>query len=267
MTTQAVSALQHESRALVEIAETWEADVWAAPSRCDGWSNKDVICHLAALFQQLCDPQGVPTNPALGEASADLAVEARRHHRPRQVLDDYISWGSQAFPVLAVMQDDMAAQVVTMGSLGDYECHLLANAYAFDHHCHVRHDLRLATATRWPADTDPNDLTEAAADWMTAAAPQMCGPSWAALTGAVTLELGERRWVIESSSTSQHRGAVSVTRASDSDVMEAVAAVITSTTDDFILWGSKRLPWRDMDVTINGDHDVAQTILDHFKVF
>lgn len=267
MTTRAVLALQNESRTLVELAESWGVDDWVAPSRCSGWSTKDVVCHLAALFQQLCDPQGVPTDPDLGEASADLAVESRRQLSSRQVPDDYIYWGSKAFPVLAAMQGEGAADVVRMGNLGDFQCHLLANAYAFDHHCHLRHDLQLSTAARWSPDADPHDLTTAAADWMIAAAPQMCGPGWGALTGAVMIELRDRSWVITSHPTSQGPGAVSMTTASESDKMQPVAAVITSSVDDFVLWGSKRMLWQQADVAIIGDQDVAQIILDHFKVF
>jgi len=38
--------LIRQRRRLVATAATFDADQWAAPSRCAGWSNRDVICHL-----------------------------------------------------------------------------------------------------------------------------------------------------------------------------------------------------------------------------
>lgn len=268
MTMQAVEALEHEIAAVISLSDGWSADQWDAPTRAFGWSRKDVLCHLGAVFQQLCDPDGVPVDPSLGEHSVDLAVEARRHLVPHEVHDQYVAWGQRALAMLATMQEpDIANRVVPMGILGAHRTHLLANAYAFDHHCHIRHDLDLASGDLWPHDADPRELTEAAVEWMIAAAPQMCGASFGHLSGSVELQIDGAVWMLASE---PGRG---IEIAAPNDVVDArtrlrpVIARIRSSAEDFVLWGTQRVPLTELDVEISGNGRVAQFVIDNFKVF
>ena len=43
------------------------------------------------------------------------------------------------------------------------------------------------------------------------------------------------------------------------------AATITSNAHDFVIWGTRRAPWRDL-VTIDGDADYAARVLDAIKI-
>jgi len=268
MTKQAVQAVQHEVTAVVALVEQWSAAQWTTASRAIGWSSKDVVCHLAAVFQQLCDPDGVPTDPSLGEHSVDLAVEARRHLAPHEVLDDYARWSEAALATLSSMQDgDDAEQIVPMSILGSHPLHLLANAYAFDHHCHVRHDLDLDSGSHWPAGTNPRDLTDATVDWMMAAAPQMCGDKLGRLSGPIDLHVDERTWTI----TSPPGRAIEI-RAVNSDGHarsegRGVIASISLSGDDFVLWGTQRVPAVELDIEIDGDRRIAEFLVSNFKIY
>lgn len=165
MSAQAVDALRHESQALEKLLPDLTPGKWSAASRCPGWRVQDVVCHMASIFQQLCDPASVPTDESLGEKSVDLAVDARRHWTSTEVANAYRKWSTRALTKLAGQQDNpVASTVVKLGGLGRHPVHLLANAYAFDHHCHIRHDLALPTPVNWPSGTDPADLTSAASE-------------------------------------------------------------------------------------------------------
>jgi hypothetical protein len=270
VTTEAVEALRHEVDAVVRIAEQWTVEQWCAPTRAAGWSSKDMICHLAATFQQLCDPAGVPTDDNLGEQSVDLAVESRRSLLPHEVLGDYLTWSSRALPALESMQaPGTADQLAAMSILGTHPLHLLANAYAFDHRCHVRHDLGQASGDLWPPSADPERLTSAAVEWMIAAAPQMCVDTLADLCGPVDLHIGAAAWrLVSNPGETIELRPVDDNAGDDVDVASpAAAAVIRSSPDAFILWGTNRCAASELDVRISGDPALAHRVIDGFKIY
>jgi hypothetical protein len=45
-----------------------------------------------------------------------------------------------------------------------------------------------------------------------------------------------------------------------------VAATIRSSSRDFVIWGTQRRPWRDFDVTIEGDAVLAAAVADNINV-
>lgn len=269
MTIEAVEALRNEVGAVVTFCERFATRTWSDPSRAASWSTKDVIIHLAALFQQLADPCGVPVDPALGEHSVDLAVESRRLLLPHEVLEAYVSQSEAALAILASMQHPTVAdEVVDMSVLGSHPRHLLANAYAFDHHCHVRHDLGLDSSAEWPAGSDPEALTRAAVDWMMAAAPQMCDHLFRQLDGTVELAVGGTTWLV----TCRLHSAATIERVAPGerptpDTRPSAVARIETRADHFTLWGTQRVPAYRLDVATSGDARLARRILHGLRIF
>ena len=84
--------LLRQRRRLAETLASFDADQWSASSRCSGWSNRDVICHLVSTngfwaASMAAGRKGEPTrflpgfDPAvtpsqLVEASPDIGVTA-----------------------------------------------------------------------------------------------------------------------------------------------------------------------------------------------
>ncbi len=119
--------------------------------------------------------------------------------------------------------------------------HLLGNAIAFDHYCHLRHDIGAAVdrAAQLPRDAG---VLQPAVEWMLAGLPQMCAD---ALAGAPAQPLN-----LVFDGPAAHSYCLSpgdpvvgplwvVANGADDD-----APVVRTTAHDFISWGTKRADWR-----------------------
>jgi uncharacterized protein (TIGR03083 family) len=84
-------------RRLVGILETLDAEQWAHPSRCEGWSTKDVIAHLESAtaffgYSIACGVKGEPTellatfDPV---ASPPQLIAGTRAQPPQEVLERF----------------------------------------------------------------------------------------------------------------------------------------------------------------------------------
>ena len=96
---------------------------------------------------------------------------------------------------LTALQDEpLASTVIPLADLGSYPMHLLADAYTFDHYCHLRVDL---LSPRGPIERElaPADdtLIAPAVGWMLAGIPQMQPGLEQSLTGRIRLVLTEPR--------------------------------------------------------------------------
>jgi hypothetical protein len=47
----------------------------------------------------------------------------------------------------------------------------------------------------------------------------------------------------------------------------AVAATITSTTDDFVVWATHRRPWTELSVELSGDDAYARQVVEAIHLF
>ena len=177
MSQHAIAGLNAEVARANELFASLTPDEWAAPSGCTGWRVQDVAQHMAAVFQQLAaaETMEVDTSAAEGaEASAEMVVQARKDWTVDQVVAAYTEWAPQGVAALAAMQEPpMADTVIPLGDLGSHPMHLLGDAIAFDHYCHLRHDIGAAVqrAAELPED---GDVLEPALLWMFAGLPQMC---------------------------------------------------------------------------------------------
>ena len=83
-------------------------DEWAAPSRCEGWSNQDVIAHLVTVngFWELSVRAGLAGDPTRILATFDpaatppLLVEPFRALSGKEVLDQFMSSNDGFFDAL-----------------------------------------------------------------------------------------------------------------------------------------------------------------------
>lgn len=266
MSKNAIVGLQAEIDRAKELFSTLTPDEWAAPSGCTGWRVQDVAQHMAAVYQQLAaaDTIEVDTSAAEGaESSAEIVVQARKGWSTEEVVAAYDEWSEKGVAALAALQEPpMADTVVPLGDLGSHPMHLLGDAIAFDHYCHLRHDIGAAVER---AAVLPRDgaVLGPAVDWMLAGLPQMCADALAAAPQqAVNLVFdgpaANSFCLTPGDSTAGPLWVVA--NGADDD-----APVIRTTAHDFISWGTKRADWRD---TSTGDvaHASVAAVLDAVNV-
>lgn len=265
MTTDAMAALANQHGTALALMESLTPEEWETASDCAGWRVQDVLCHMATVFRQIADPSSMPTPTSdKAEETAELLIADRRDWAPEQVQSEYVEWSEKGMAALAGLQEPpMADVVVPLGDLGSHPLHLLANAIVFDHYCHLRHDILQpgGPIERPPLPEDAASL-EATLTWMLAGLPQMCVAQLPALDRPVNLVFdgpGGGSWVLRAGDAG---GPIQIEEGSD----PAAAATVTSTPHAFVSWGTKRRPWREMGVTVDGDEAYAAGILDAINV-
>jgi uncharacterized protein (TIGR03083 family) len=169
---RAVEALAAERELLLRIGSSLDSRAWDQPSGCGGWTTKDVVSHLGALFWAAVDPSVLPDVTGMAtEEAQEVSVAFRRGMSGPQVLDDYASVSEQALAVLdsiAEVDDEMA-----LGDLGTYPARILPTAFCFDHYTHIRADLFTPRGSL-PGPIPPSDTLRLtpALDWIEAAVAQ-----------------------------------------------------------------------------------------------
>jgi uncharacterized protein (TIGR03083 family) len=259
MSREALAALRGQVARTSELAAGFTADEWAAASDCAGWRVQDVVCHLACTFQQVADPGSIPGSPdGDAERTAADAVDARRSWSSAQVLDAYDQWSGKGLAALEPLQEEPAATVVIpLGNLGSHPLHLLANAYAFDHYCHLHHDVLRPGGPVERSLADDEDVLDAALGWMLAGIPQMN----ASALGVLDRPLNFVTTGPDRSFVFRPGALISI----DTGRADDAAATVTTSARDFVRWGTKRVDWRPL-VTVAGDADYAAAVLDVVKV-
>jgi uncharacterized protein (TIGR03083 family) len=189
MASAAIKALEADRVALLEICAGLSDADWKADSGCDGWSVKDVVAHLGALFWLLVDPSALPDAGGLPtERAQDVYVEARRSMGPAQVLEDYEYVSAEGIERLTGLADQDFE--LALGDLGTYPASALPDAFSFDHYVHIRADL---FAPRGPLNAAPPPSDERrlvpAVRWIATALPQQNASLLASLTGSVEIEV------------------------------------------------------------------------------
>jgi uncharacterized protein (TIGR03083 family) len=249
MTKAAVSALQTEVDRALELFRSLTPDEWAAPSGCEGWRVQDVAQHMASTFHSIADPASIPGGTSSDvEENAEVPVQARRDWTPDEVVAEYVEWSAKGVGALSMMQEPgMAEMVIPLGNLGSHPMHILGNAIAFDHYCHLRHDIGAAIprAAALPRDEPP---LRATLEWMLAGIPQMCTEALAGCSQGVNLEFSD---VGEPSVYALQPGADGGLWTVSEGAADGLPTA-TSNVHDFISWGTKRADWRDMGVTVEG---------------
>lgn len=242
----AIEAVRADRAALLEICAGLSPATWHAASGCEGWSVKDLVAHLGALFWAVVDPSRLPDSTGMPtECAQELWVQSRRDLTPAAVLEDYQDAGERALQRLA----ELAALDIDLplGDLGTYPAALLPSAYAFDHYTHIRADL---FRPRGPLALPPPPCDELrlgpTLDWIEAALPQQ-NPA-AAETGLYELQVtgpGSRIICFGSGQS---------------------MATLSSDSSSFVRWVTQRGSWEELGVQAAGD-EPALSAARKLKVF
>jgi hypothetical protein len=230
---------------------------------------QDVLAHITSNQKEFVDPTPAEPTPAepVPAMTAEQAMEAlvapRKDWTPDELLAEYDRYADGWFAALdALQQEPMASTMSPLADLGTYPLHKVANAFAFDHYCHLRIDLLQPTG---PLAIDLGEPTDAeirpGIEWMLDGVPQMQPVE---LPPVVTRPLGIRltgpgggEWTLHPAGDD---GMLSVT-----DGIGEVAATVTSSAHDFVRWGTQRCDWRTC-ATVDGDETYAATVLDTLNI-
>ncbi len=240
MTKAAIAALRAEHSHALELFDSLTDDEWARPSGCAGWRVQDVAQHMAATFHGIADPGSIEqgtTNDV--EANAEVPVQARRNWTPNEVLHEYREWSEKGIAALAAMQEPpMSETVVPIANLGSHPLHLMGNAIAFNHYCHLRHDIGVAVDRAADLPHDPAVL-EATVQWMMAGLPQMCATALAECEHGVNIVFTDLRHTIYHVRPSAPGEQWQVGLG-----LDALLGICVTSAHEFVSWGTKRSDWR-----------------------
>jgi uncharacterized protein (TIGR03083 family) len=257
-----IAAARHERDDLVAFCRSLKPEEWSQSSRCEGWTVQDVVAHMGAIAHGIFTPWAVKLLTAKNlERNNDADVELRRSWPPDQVAAEYEKWSSRLLKMLALGQrPPLAKAPFKLGELGVYPMALVASAATFDTHIHLRHDLAPAVGRTLPP---PEPGTVAVVnEWVLAGIPKMCREGLSFLDRPLTITLegpAGGSW-----------GIVPTTAGKPAEVQPAPvpgsAATITASAAEFAVWATRRRPWREQDVKIDGDEAYATRFLDAIRV-
>jgi len=267
MSDQGVEAFRADRDEVLKVARSLTADEWASPSDCDGWRVQDVVAHMANVCRAVVDPGSLAPGVA-GDLEATQAAQADAHRSwtADEVLADYEDVSAKALEsVIGLQAPGMAETVIPIENAGHYPLHMVVNAFAFDHYCHLRYDvLRPNGPIDRPVPPSDDVRLGATMEWLLAGLPQMAADAMRrTVTRPVALVLtgpGGGTWTVEPASED---GLVEVLDGRQDDV----AAMITSSTDDFIVWGTHRRPWKECAVTLSGDESYGAEVAEAIHLF
>jgi uncharacterized protein (TIGR03083 family) len=253
-----VAALWKEREELLAFTQSLRDAEWFASSAAAGWRIADVVAHIGATARSFYTPTGLGSMRAPSLEKLNEAPVERRRDWPRaRVIAEYERTSRRAANLLSAVSRTPAARVrVPLAELGRFPLGLMiGGALVFDHHTHLRHDIAPALGRKAPA-TDA-DRMRAVLTWMTAVlSNQVANQPVHGLAGGVDLILtgpGGGTWRI-----SEH-GAIP---ASDG----GAAATVVASAASFPDWGTQRSSWRDHDLSVAGDADLAERFLDSVNV-
>ncbi|MFH9001976.1 maleylpyruvate isomerase N-terminal domain-containing protein [Streptomyces afghaniensis] len=253
-----VASLRAERAEMLDFTSGLTDGDWSAPSAAAGWRIADVVAHIGATARSFYTPAGLRTIFAAGlEQVNEGPVGRRRGWSRSDVMAECQRAGRRAITLLGVVRRTPAARVrVPLAELGRHPLGLvIGGALVFDHHTHLRHDM--APALGRPVPPTDADRMRAVLTWMIAVlSNQVAQAPVAGLDARVALTLtgpgGGTWWFDEAGGLAPAGG--------------AVAAHVTAPALTFPDWGTQRSSWRDRDVMITGDTDLAARFLDAVNV-
>ena len=261
MTLDRVAAVKAERNAVVSFLHQLDDSDWAHPSTCKGWTIKDVVSHLGAAAHGFFTPWvvGLMVNGDV-EAHNDRDAEKRRDWDPKKVLTEYEKWSRRAGVAHAALQKPgLRSLPIRLAEVGTYPAYLLTSAIVFDSGLHLRHDMASALG-RSTSPTDDNRLG-CTLEWMFAGLSPMTGDALAWLERPLEVNLvggGGGTWTV----APHKNGRISVSAGSGGDPIAAVEGDAAT----FPVWGTRRQAWRDADVSLKGDEDIAARFLDAMRI-
>jgi len=263
MSQEGLVALQIAVDEVKSVITTLTDEEWSRQSGCTGWTVRDLVAHMSSNYKETVDPSPAPVEPINlpVERMMDMLVDARESWTNQQILDEYLAHCDEAVAVLGSFQEEpLASTVISLADLGSYPMNQLADAYAFDHYCHLRIDLLAPDGPieRKVPNADATRL-KPAIGWMITGMPHMQANLGAALSAPITLTLtgpGGGVWTIAPAGND-----IMVTEGKN----PGNVAEVSSNGHGFIDWGTKRSDWREH-CKVTGDNAVAAQFLDALNI-
>jgi uncharacterized protein (TIGR03083 family) len=259
MSVAGISGMRGAAGDLIEVARSLNEAEWQTPSAATGWSVHDVVSHVGCLLELLQAAVAGEVLPDSGiERLNEVMVAERRGWDTARTLNNLEKQLEQAIRLFTPLQEPTMASVETpMLDLGTYPLHAITDMFTFDMTTHLRYDI---LAPRGPINRQLPALDEThlgpSVSWLLGGMVKMQPDLAGHLAAPLALHLtgpGARNVLIRAEA-----GAVMADPLHSSD---EAAAVLTSTTGDFLAWSTARLPWRTR-VTIEGDRSAATVFLD-----
>ena len=269
MTKAAIDGLWANHADMGEVFGSLTDAEWQLQSACAGWRIQEVLAHVTSNFKEMIDPtpaaNDMPPDPNVvvhAEVMVEELITPRRAWSATQLLEEYSKYRDAAIGALTAMQEEpMASTEIPLADLGTYGMHWLANAYCFDHYCHLRHDVLTPAGPLSRVLPTADDVrVRPGIDWMIAGLPQMCADALRCVDKPWILELtgaGAGTWTVHPVGDN---GLVTVTEGPDSAV-----ATVSSTAHDFVSWGTQRSSWRTA-CKLSGDTDYLAGVLDAINI-
>jgi uncharacterized protein (TIGR03083 family) len=262
MSLDRVGALAAGHAANVTYLAQLSAEDWTKPSKCEGWTVKDVVSHMAAACHGAFTPWFVKLMLGKNVEAANNRDVAKRHEWPGQlVLNEYASWGRRFRPMAALLQKPGLRSVpIKVAEIGAYPAAVLTSAFVFDHTLHVTYDI--AAALDRPAPKPDANMVAVSIEWMMLGLPGMTGDRLSWLRDPIELNLGGPGgsvWTIEPGGK---KGRVQTREGSAT----SPAVTIEGDAATFPIWGTGRQPWRHAGINIKGDEELAARFLDAARI-
>jgi uncharacterized protein (TIGR03083 family) len=255
-----ITALHDQRAQTLQFCSDLTAEEWLAPSAAAGWRVKDVVAHLGSGCHALFTPASLALLRSRDiERTNDAMVDERRAWAPMDVLNEFAQWSSRVSRLASILTSSPLASLrVPLAELGTFRLDLLlAGAMVFDQHTHLRFDVA-PTLDRDAPSTDANRMS-VVIEWMLAVlSNQLKGSRPEGRDRPLALTLtgpGGGSWSIDPGG----------------DVVAGLTerpfgASIFATAEQFPEWATRRAPWRERDVTIDGDDALAERFLDALNV-
>jgi uncharacterized protein (TIGR03083 family) len=261
MSKLAVDGFRAEREEILTVVKSLSDDEWNLPSDCDGWAVRDVLGHLACTLHGVVDPAFLPDMSGGTENAMEPPVAERRTWTIEQVIEEYETYSGQAADAFASLQaPGIGDTELAMGELGTHPMSMLASTFLFDSYTHLRHDLLAPTGPiDRPAPARDEQRLRPTVEWMLAGLPWMCPDLTTIVDRPLVLGIsgpGGGTWTI---APGDER--VEVREGADA----GAAATVRSGDHDFVVWGTRRRPWRDF-VGVDGDADYAARVLDAVNI-
>jgi uncharacterized protein (TIGR03083 family) len=241
--SDAIGALEADRAALLEACRHLGTFEWAARSGCPGWTVKDVVSHLGALFWNVVDPSALPDTAGLPtEQAQEVVVGRRRAMSLADVLEDYSAASTQALGILSELVG--AEFELALGDLGTYPASFIPLAFCFDHYVHTRFDLfpPRGPLSGIPPASDERRLAPAL-DWVETALPQQ--------NRRILEHLGRSVDVVVSGPAA---------RTIRIGLPGPASATVCSDADPFLRWITHRATWDELGVRTSGDAELLDGI-------
>lgn len=267
MSSQAVKALRKIHTEVEKVIQSMQEEDWEKQSLCEGWRVQEVFAHMSSNMKEAINPtppQETPQEPLKAEDAMEALVAPRRDWTAQDLLDEYAQYLEDWLGQMEALQEEpTASTMIPLADLGTYPMHMLANAFAFDHYCHLYIDI-LAPEGPLAIDIDQptDDMLRPGIEWMIAGMPQMQAEELAAVvTEPLELELtgnGGGTWTIQPAGNDRM-----ITIAPRANL--GSTATVASSAHDFVSWGTKRSDWRSS-CTIDGNESYATKVLDTLNI-